>query len=217
MCNAGCIRPKDGFLQGLRDICDDYGIALIFDEVITGFRLSLGGAQQLFGVTPDISIFAKAMASGYPISAVAGKREWMHLLEDGKVIHAGTMNTGNATVAAALATIETLEKENPFEQMTNLATIFMDGLKNAALESGQNLLIQGIGPMFNICFTNLPEINDYRDTFQCNKAKLGKLISGMHDRKIRIIGRGLIYISAAHTLQDIEHAISKARETLMNL
>src|SRR5690606_36247679 len=95
MCNNGCILPQEGFLNGLRALCNQYGIAVIFDEVITGFRGGLRGAQHHFGITPDLSIFAKAMGSGYPISAVVGKREWMELIEQGKVIHAGTMNSGN--------------------------------------------------------------------------------------------------------------------------
>src|SRR5690606_25679097 len=109
MCNNGCIVPQEGFLEGLRAICDRYNIALIFDEVITGFRLGLGGAQQYYNVTPDLAIFAKAIASGYPISAIVGKREWMEEIASARVIHAGTMNTSNPTVAAALATIEVLE------------------------------------------------------------------------------------------------------------
>src|SRR5690606_35515190 len=87
MCNSGCIEPEPGFLQGLRDLCDQYNIALIFDQVIAGFRLSIGGAQTYFGITPDLSIFAKAKGSGYPISAIAGKREWMGLIDEAKVIH----------------------------------------------------------------------------------------------------------------------------------
>src|SRR5690625_2303421 len=98
MCNNGCILPEEGFLEGMREICDRYGIALIFDEVITGFRLGLGGAQEYFDVIPDIAVFAKAMANGYPISAVVGKRNWMRLIEESKVIHAGTMNTNTPTV-----------------------------------------------------------------------------------------------------------------------
>src|SRR5690625_1270484 len=117
MCNNGCILPEDGFLQGMRELCDQYDIALIFDEVITGFRLGLGGAQEYFEILPDISVFAKAMASGYPISAVVGKKEWMVLLEESKVIHAGTMNSNTPTVAAALATISVLEDENPYARI----------------------------------------------------------------------------------------------------
>jgi len=217
MCNNGCILPEEGFLEGLRDICDEYGIALIFDEVITGFRVSLGGAQQFFGITPDLSIFAKAMGSGYPVSALAGRKKWMKVIEEGKVIHAGTMNSGNPTIAAALATIEILETEQPYERLFQYGKKLMEGIRGAAIETNQNLLLQGPGPMFHTGFTDLNKVNDYRDTFTYDKAKLGKFISGMHDRGIRIIGRGLWYISAAHTEQDIDHAIKIATEVLNNI
>ncbi len=217
MCNNGCIPPEKGFLEGLREICDQYGIVLIFDEVITGFRLSLGGAQQYFGITPDLSIFAKAMASGYPISAIVGKREWMDAIEQAKVIHAGTMNSSNATVAAALATIEVLEEQKPYERMFHLGKTLMEGLRLAASEAGQQVLIQGMGPMFNISFTNAEKVKDYRDTLAVDRAKLGKFVAGMHDKGIRIIGRGLCYISTAHTQEDIEHAIKTAKEVMKEL
>ena len=106
----------------MRDLCDRYNIALIFDEVITGFRTSLGGAQKYFNITPDLSIFAKAIASGYPISAIVGKRDWMNLIVEGKVIHAGTMNSSNSTVAAAMGTLEVLESENVYERIFKLGT-----------------------------------------------------------------------------------------------
>ena len=217
MCNNGCIVPKEGFLQGLRELCDQYDITLIFDEVITGFRLSLGGAQTYYAITPDLSIFAKALASGYPISAIVGRREWMSLIESSAVIHAGTMNTSNPTVAAALATIETLEEENPYQRMFDLGNRLKEGLKKAAMNTNQNLLVQGPGPMVHIGFTSLKEVNDYRDTFTYDKAKLGKFIVAMHNKGVRIIGRGLWYISAVHTQEDIEHAIKTAEEVLKDL
>lgn len=214
MCNSGCIPPKEGFLQGLRELCDQYGIALIFDEVITGFRLSLGGAQQYFNIIPDLSIFAKAMASGYPISAVVGRREWMNEIEKANVIHAGTMNSSSPTVAAALATIQVLEEQQPYDRMFRYGIKLMEGLRSAAAESGHDLLVQGMGPMFNISFTKAKKVREYRDTFYADRAKLNAFISGMHDKGVRIIGRGLWYISAAHTEQDIEFALEKAREVL---
>lgn len=214
MCNNGCILPREGFLQGLREICTANGIALIFDEVITGFRVGLKGAQTYFNIVPDISILAKAIASGYPLSAIVGKREWMHLVEEGKVIHAGTMNSGNATVAAALATIRTLERENPYERMYALGHELMEGLSSAAEEAGQPLLVQGPGPVFHTGFTHLKEVKDYRDTLTYDKARLNQFVSGMHDRGIRIIGRGLWYISAVHTKEDIQHTIKIAKEVL---
>ncbi|HTE10349.1 MAG TPA: aminotransferase class III-fold pyridoxal phosphate-dependent enzyme, partial [Chitinophagaceae bacterium] len=214
MCNNGCIMPNKEFLEGMRALCNEYGIALIFDEVITGFRLSLGGAQQYFNISPDLSVFAKAIASGYPFSVIAGKKEWMHLVEEGRVIHAGTMNAGNATIAAALSTIEILQAENPYERLFQYGQRLMNGLKQAAFEANQQLLIQGPGPMFHTGFTSLDSVKDYRDTLSYDKVKLGKFIAGMHDEGVRIIGRGLWYISAAHTPEDISFAIEKAKKVL---
>lgn len=217
MCNNGCILPAEGFLAGLREICDEYDIALIFDEVITGFRMSLGGAQQYFGITPDMSVFAKGLASGYPISAIVGKKKWMKVIEDSKVIHAGTMNSNNATVAAALATIGVLETENPYKRLFQYGNKLIGGLRQAAAEAKQNLLIQGPGPMFNTGFTDMTNVKDYRDTLSFDKAKMRKFISAMHDNKIRIIGRGLWYISTAHTEEDIDQVIRTARKVLKSI
>jgi len=217
MCNNGCILPEQGFLAGLREICTEFGIALIFDEVITGFRLSLGGAQQYYGITPDLSIFAKAIASGYAISAIVGKRDWMELIESARVIHAGTMNAANPTVAAALATITVLETEKPHERMFALGKKLMHGLKNAANETGHTMLIEGPGPMFATSFSTLDRCVDYRDTLNGDKAKLSKFVAAMQEEGIRIIGRGLWYISAAHTGEDIDNAIATAHRVLAEI
>lgn len=217
MCNNGCIEPKAGFLQGLRDCCDRYGITLIFDEVITGFRMGLGGAQSHYGVTPDLSIFAKAMGSGYPISAIVGKSDWMDLVAQGKVIHAGTMNSSNPTIAAALATLTVLENELPYERMFALGRKLMQGLESAAKETGHDMTVQGVGPMFVTSFGVGGQMTDYRDTLLADKAKLGRFVAGLHDAGIRVIGRGLWYISAAHTEDDIALALSTARQVLKSI
>ncbi len=218
MCNNSCILPKDGFLQGLRDLCDSYGIALIFDEVITGFRMGLGGAQKYYGITPDIAVFAKAMGSGYPISAVVGKREWMAEIEEARVIHAGTMNAGNPTVAASLATIKVLQDDkDTYKRIFELGLMLKEGLISAAERTGQNLLVQGPGPMLHTGFTDLNQVNDYRDTFTYDRVKLNKFISGLHDENIRVIGRGLWYISAVHTEQEVAHALKVAEQILCDL
>jgi glutamate-1-semialdehyde 2,1-aminomutase len=196
MCNNGCILPEEGFLKGLRDIY---------------------GAQHYFGVTPDLSIFAKAMGSGYPISALVGKKAWMKEIEDSRVIHAGTMNTSNATVAAALATIEVLEEERPYHRMHALGQKLIKGLRKAAEGTRQNLLVQGPGVMFHTAFTHLPAVKDYRDTLTFDRNKLAQFIAGMHDHGIRVIGRGLWYISAAHKEEDIYEAIEVANNVLKNV
>lgn len=217
MCNNGCIIPVPGYLEGMRALCDEYGIALIFDEVITGFRIALRGAQSYFNIVPDLSIFAKAIASGYPISVIAGKREWMQVIEAGKVIHAGTMNSSNPTVAAALTTIQVLEEENPYDRLYRLGQKLMKGLQDAAAKTNQNLLVQGLGPMFHAGFTSLSSVADYRDTLSYDKVKGSKFIAGMHNRGIRVIGRGLWYISAAHKEEDIDNAVQTAEAVLQTM
>lgn len=217
MCNNGCITPVEGFLQGARKLCDEYKIALIFDEVITGFRTSIGGAQSYYGVTPDLSIFAKAMASGYPISAIVGKQEWMQSLVDGTVIHAGTMNSSNPTVAAAFATIQLLEREGVYTKLFSLGKRLMDGLKYCNEKYKQNLVVQGLGPMFHTGFINQPEVKDFRDVLNYDKVKLRKLIAGVQNEGIRVIARGLWYISTEHTEADIDFALQAVDKVLRHI
>jgi glutamate-1-semialdehyde 2,1-aminomutase len=214
MCNNGCITPAPGFLQGLRSLCDKYGIALIFDEVITGFRLGLGGAQQFYNVIPDLAVFGKAMASGYPISVLTGKRRFMDKIADGTVIHAGTMNSGNPCVAAALATISILEAESVHPRLFELGRQLMRGLEDVSRRTGRPLFIQGPGPMFHAGFTPLAQVVDFRDTLSYDKRRYAEFVAGMQERGIRLIGRGLWYISGAHTTADIEQAISAAEGVL---
>lgn len=217
MCNSGCILPEPGFLAGLRDLCDRHGVVLIFDEVITGFRVGMGGAQKLFDVTPDLAVFGKAMASGYPISVLAGKRQFMQPIADGTVIHAGTMNSGQPCIAAALATLDVLERENVHPRLFELGRRLMDGLRDAARHANQQLLVQGLGPMFHTGFTSQTKVCDFRDTLSYDKPKYAAFVSAMQDRGIRLIGRGLWYISAAHTAADIERGIATAAEVLQSM
>ncbi|MEO9894177.1 aspartate aminotransferase family protein [Aurantibacter sp.] len=217
MCNSGCILPEEGFLKGLREICTKYNSALIFDEVITGFRTGLGGAQKYFNITPDLSVFAKALASGYPISAIVGKKEWMQLIAEGKVIHAGTMNSACALIAAALGTIEVLEEDGTHKRIFALGHRLMNGLRKVAKETGQNLLVQGLGPMFHSGFANVDSIKDFRGIIAYEQPKSKMFIQGMQQRGVRIIGRGLWYISAVHEEEHIDFAIAMAKETLLEL
>ena len=217
MCNNGCILPRDGYLPGMRQLCDRHNITLIFDEVITGFRTSLGGAQKYFNVIPDLSVFAKAMASGYPISAIVGKKDWMNLIAAGRVIHAGTMNSSNPTVAAAIATLEVLESENVVERIFKLGQQLMDGLRAIGRKNKTNLLVQGLGPMLHTGFTDLPAVYDFREVLTYDKVRLGKFVAGMHDNGVRLIGRGLWYISGAHNEKDIDTALNIASQVFKQL
>lgn len=217
MCNSGCIEPATAFLAGLRDLCDQHGIVLIFDEVITGFRLGLGGAQKHFAVVPDLAVFGKAMASGYPISVLCGQRPFMQPIAEGKVIHAGTMNSGQSSIAAAAATLRVLERDNVHERLYHLGRRLMDGLKRVAAAVGQQVLIQGPGPMFHLGFTQKSAVRDFRDTYGYDKAKYAAFVRGMQDRGVRLIGRGLWYISGAHTEAEVDHCVATASEVLKQL
>jgi glutamate-1-semialdehyde 2,1-aminomutase len=217
MCNNGCVLPAEGYLQLMRDLCTQHNITCIFDEVITGFRTGLSGAQGYFGITPDLSIFAKAMASGYPISAIVGKRDWMGLLESGRVIHAGTMNSSTSTVAAALGTIEVLEEPGVYDRIYRLGYRLMDGLRELGQKHRTNLLVQGLGPMLHTGFTHLPEVRNFREVQQYDRGKLGQFVAALHDAGIRVIGRGLWYISAVHTDNDIDKALHEADRILPEL
>jgi glutamate-1-semialdehyde 2,1-aminomutase len=217
MCNNGCIPPQPGFLEGLRALCDRYGIVLIFDEVITGFRLAMGGAQEFYDVTPDLAIFGKAMANGYPISVLTGRRKFMQPIADGKVIHAGTMNSNVPGIAAGTATLDVLQREQVHEHIRELGLRLMAGLRDISEKTGHAMLIQGLGPMFHAGFTSLSEVRDLRESLTYDKAKYGKFAAGMHDRGVRIIGRGLWYISAAHTAAEIDHCLTIAEDVLRAL
>jgi glutamate-1-semialdehyde 2,1-aminomutase len=206
MCNNGCIPPEPGYLEGLRDACNRHGIVLIFDEIITGFRLGLSGAQGYYKVVPDIAVFGKAMASGFPISAIVGRQKLMELFATGQVMHAGTLNAQNGSVAAALATIRELEAQSPeiYNRLAAMAQTLGSALIKSASRCGQSVVVQAVGPVFHLGFTKAGTIKDYRGTLTCDKEKYRRFCDAMHDRGIRLIGRGLWYVSAAHTSEDIE-------------
>ncbi|MBN1686029.1 MAG: aminotransferase class III-fold pyridoxal phosphate-dependent enzyme, partial [Spirochaetales bacterium] len=153
-CNGGCCPPRPGYLERVRELCDKHGIVLCFDEVITGFRVGLSGAQGFLGVVPDISTFGKSMAAGIPVSAVAGKARIMNLLADGKVAGIGTFNGYPLGLAACLATISILERDNGavYQHIDTIQKKLTGGLKDLARKHGLPALIQGPRGAFNLYF-----------------------------------------------------------------
>ncbi|MCA9443628.1 MAG: aspartate aminotransferase family protein, partial [Candidatus Omnitrophica bacterium] len=145
MCNCGCIQPLPGFLEGLREVCDEYGSLLVFDEVITGFRVAPGGAQELFGVTPDVATYAKAMGGGACISALAGKSKYMRLFGEMKTLHAGTYNANPPTMAACLAALEMLtENDNQlWKQVHGVSSRLIEGIQEIQKETDLKLAVRG--------------------------------------------------------------------------
>ncbi len=219
MSNTSCITPQPGYLEGVRELCSDQGIVLIFDEVITGFRLALGGAQAYFDVTPDLATFAKAMANGFPISCLAGKRDIMERIASLEVNHSGTYNTNVMATAAAWATVNELERiaETGYPRLYELGELLRNGLREIADKFGLDVLIQGIGPVTHMSFTDQSEIVDYRSWLNTDTALYQQFVAAMLDQNIRLLSRGLWYISMAHTSDDIVETLETVEQVLVEL
>jgi glutamate-1-semialdehyde 2,1-aminomutase len=220
MCNTNHIFPRPGYLEEMRRLCDEYEIVLIFDEVITGFRVALGGAQELLGVTPDLATFGKAMAGGFAISMVAGKRDIMSQLEAGTVFHGGTLNSNMTSMAAVNAAINKLMEDDGaiHKQLYATGAKLMEGLRRLGTKHEQPMLIQGPGPTFYLSFTEAEEITDYRSHVEnVDEEKYQRFRLGMLERGVRLIPRGQWYVSAAHTDEDIEKTLAVADEVLATL
>lgn len=217
MSNCGVILPNPGYLEGLRQITRDHDILLIFDEVITGFRIGLHGAQGHFGVTPDLCTMAKALGGGYPISAFGGKREIMRLIAEKKVVHAGTYNSNGLVCAAALATLRELSRDNGavYERMRSLGTRLMDGIQAIAERNGIPLRIQGFGTFFGTVFIDRP-ITTFRESFSQDEGWYPRFRKELFARGVQIFptDKGLWYLSAAHSDADIDRALEVVEEVM---
>lgn len=214
MLDSGPILPKPGFLKGVRELTKKYGILLIFDEVITGFRVSLGGAQEYFGVTPDISVFAKAIASGYPFGVVAGRSDVMKSLKP-----AGTFNGNPVGTAAALATIAELEKPGVYERLHKLTGVLADGFLALGRKHGVKVYARHIRSVFILYFGFEEDVADLREWLEkADVAYYQKFVQKMEQYGIRFSSkRGRIYISVAHTEEDIKHTLDVADQVMGEL
>jgi glutamate-1-semialdehyde 2,1-aminomutase len=203
----------------VREACSRLGIVLIFDEVITGFRLALGGAQALLGVTPDLATFAKAVANGFPLAAVAGKRAIMEQLEQG-VVHGGTYNGAPPVMAAACATLDELARDGAaaYRRMAEVGEALMQGLREIAARADQPFLAQGYGQVFHTSFTNARAIHNYRDYAEHNDtARLTRFVAALVDEGARITSRGTWFLSAAHGAPDVERTLAAAERAMARL
>jgi glutamate-1-semialdehyde 2,1-aminomutase len=219
MCNQGCIEPRPGYLQGLRNLCDEFGAALIFDEIITGFRIDLSGAQGYYGVKPDMALFGKALGSGLPLAALVGREHFMAPLVRNEVTHAGTMNGNNACVAAGIATIDILERNDraAHRHIVTIGEMLRDGLKEVARSSGLPILIQGPGPMCHMGFTRRTEVFAYHDVLDYDRTRYQEFCLRMLGHGVRLIERGLWYVSAAHTSDDIRSTLDTVKSVLAEM
>ncbi|RXH54139.1 aspartate aminotransferase family protein [Granulicella sibirica] len=221
MCNTAVIPPLPGYLEAMRDLCTQHGVVLIFDEVITGFRLSLAGAQGRFNIKPDLTIFGKAIANGMPISCLAGREQFMGLIAQGKVGHGGTYNSLPAAVAGAIATLDLLEKDGAavYDTLETTGQSLMQGIRNLTAKHDIQAVIQGYGAIFYLGFpvqgANLPvgqAITDYRSSLAMDNDLYTIFVSAMVDRGVRIIPRGNWFLSSAHNQADVESTLKAIEE-----
>ncbi|MFG1978211.1 aspartate aminotransferase family protein [Nonomuraea fuscirosea] len=219
LCNTGAIEPDPGYLQAVRELCDRHGSLLVFDEIITGFRLAPGGAQEYLGVSPDLSVFGKAMAGGMQVSALAGRAFVMDAISSGKVAHAGTFNSQPIGIAAAEATLRILDEQRDEVYGTLYARgrELMRGLSEAAAKAGVPMLVDGPGPVFQTYFTEAPAVRDYRDFAATDRAMMGRLHAALLDRGVNMVPRGLWFLSTAHTEEDVAATVEAFSAALNSL
>jgi len=216
MCNTGCILPKPGYLELIRELTIGFGIVLIFDEVITGFRLSLGGAQQYYGVAPDLTVMAKGFGGGFPIAAVGGKKQIMQLVAEGTVSMAGTYSGNGIAVSAANATLDFLATPGIYQNLFNRSERLMRGIGELLKSAGFDCEVVGVGPLFQVWFTDSP-IRNYRDAVRFARKDLFRIWwEEMMSRGVLFHPDAFenLFISFAHTDTDVELTLQAVDDAL---
>ena len=210
LCNSGCLMPEQHYLEGVRALCDRHGALLIFDEVITGFRIAAGGAQEAFGVIPDIATLGKALGGGVPISAVAGRAEIMEMVRPGCVAFGGTFNGNPLSLAGASTCLDLLALENgaALDRANRSGARIIDGIRLCARSFGIDVTITGFGAAFAVHFTRRRRLVEYRDTLHDKRRTLAAFLRIALDEGLYLLPDGRFYVSAAHSDRDVDDAIA---------
>ncbi len=212
--NANCLPPLDGFLQHLRDLCTQHGTLLIFDEVMTGFRVALGGAQARYGVTPDLSTFGKIIGGGMPVGAYGGRRELMQqIAPSGPIYQAGTLSGNPVAMAAGLAMLELVQLSGFHDALEAKTNTLCDGLEQAARDSGMAFSTNRIGGMFGMFFS-IERVDTYAQAIACDTAAFNRFFHAMLERGVYFAPSAFEagFMSSAHSDSDIAATIEAARE-----
>ncbi|MCC2669279.1 MAG: glutamate-semialdehyde--aminomutase [Armatimonadetes bacterium] len=214
--NMGCVPPEPRFLEGLRAITERHGALLIFDEVMTGFRLAYGGAQERFGITPDLTTLGKVVGGGFPLAAYGGRREIMQRMAPaGPVYQAGTLSGNPIAVSAGLAQLELLEDRSAYDILEARGAQLEAGLNAAARDAGIPCTVNRVGSMITGFFTDQP-VRNYEDAKTSDTARFGRFFREMLDRGVYLAPSQFeaAFISTAHSEEDIERTVAAARECL---
>ncbi|MEW4981662.1 MAG: glutamate-1-semialdehyde 2,1-aminomutase [Cycloclasticus sp.] len=218
--NMNCIPPEAGFLECLRELCDQYGIVLIFDEVMSGFRVALGGAQQVYGVKPDLTTLGKVIGGGMPVGAFGGREDIMaHLAPNGAVYQAGTLSGNPLAMSAGLKTLELVSEPGFYEKLTARTSQLLDGLTELAKEAGIPFSTNQVGAMFGLFFSNDSNVSRFEQVMQCDQERFKKFFHLMLEQGIYLAPSAFEagFVSAAHTEQDINDTLAAAKVAFDNL
>ncbi len=218
--NMNCIPPVSGFLEGLREICTEYDSLLIFDEVMTGFRVALGGAQALYGIAPDMTALGKVIGAGMPVAAFGGKRAVMEYLSPmGPVYQAGTLSGNPVAMAAGLANLEIISAPHFFEELTQKTAFFMDELGKTAKKHGIPLSTHAVGGMFGFFFTDKEIVTTYQEAVNCDVERFKRFFHGMLREGMYFAPSAFEagFMSAAHQEADLHRAIAAADRVFATL
>ncbi|MEX0709497.1 MAG: glutamate-1-semialdehyde 2,1-aminomutase [Woeseia sp.] len=218
--NMNLVPPEPGFLEALRSACSDAGAVLIFDEVMTGFRVARGGAQERYGITPDLTTLGKIIGGGMPAAAFGGREDIMaHLAPDGAVYQAGTLSGNPLAMAAGLATLTELEADGFYERLERTTQQLADGLADAAADAGIPLQTEVAGGMFGFVFTDSGPVRRYSQVAAADIARFRKFFHAMLERGIYFAPSAFEagFVSSAHTATDIGQTIDAAREAMQTL
>ncbi|MEZ5464015.1 MAG: glutamate-1-semialdehyde 2,1-aminomutase [Lysobacteraceae bacterium] len=211
--NMNCILPKDGYLQHLRELCTKHGALLIFDEVMTGFRVSRGGAQQRYGITPDVTTLGKIIGGGMPVGAYGGREDLMRqIAPDGPIYQAGTLSGNPVAMAAGLATLALLDEPGFYERLEQNTNRLCDGLEAAARDAGVAVTTNRSCAMFGLFFTD-QKVESFAEATACDIAAFNRFFHGMLKRGVYLAPSAYEagFLSAAHSEADIDATIEAAR------
>jgi glutamate-1-semialdehyde 2,1-aminomutase len=218
--NMNCIPPVPGFLQGLRELSDEYGCVLIFDEVMTGFRVALGGAQTHYGVTPDLTTLGKVIGGGMPVGAFGGKREIMEQISPlGPVYQAGTLSGNPVAMAAGLKTLDLVSAPGFYEDLERNTRRLAEGLSERARTAGIPLTHNQVGGMFGLFFTDHPQVSNFYQVNSCNQDRFKLFFHGMLNDGVYLAPSAFEagFVSSAHSAADIDATLDAAERVFAGL